>query len=108
MKILDDYFEIQRQIYDFFGYVEDWRVIPIDDGRSFFWRLEGWEGELHYADSEEELTSESGNYYVDEIYTQRHLESRVYRGDGFTMICCDTNTDGNVLLRVMDNAKERP
>lgn len=109
MQLLDQYFEIQQKIYEFFGYVEDWRVIPLEDSRDRFWRLNGdGPGDLHYADSEYELLSQSGNYYVDEIYTQRHLPKWVYRGDGFTMVCCDPKVDGNKFLRVLDNAKERP
>lgn len=108
MQLLDDYFKIQSQIFEFFGYVEDWRVIPLDDSRKYFWRLDGeGPGMIHFADSEEELTEESGNYYIDVIYTQRHLKKWVYRGDGFTMICCDPQSDGNKFLRVFDNSKQR-
>jgi hypothetical protein len=109
MQLLDQYFEIQQKIFEFFGYVEDWRVIPLDDCRDKFWRLSGQgPGTLHYADSERELLEQSGNYYEDEIYTQRHLPRWVYRGDGFTMVSCDPHTDGNKFLRVLDNTKERP
>lgn len=41
MKILDEYFKLQKEIYKYFGYVEDWVVIPIDDKRDFYWSLEG-------------------------------------------------------------------
>ncbi len=94
-------------VFNYFGYVEDWRVIPLDDSREYFWRLDG-EGprEVHFADSEEELGSESGNYYVNEIYTQRHLPKWVYRGEDFTMIVVDTHTDGNMLLQIFSNSKE--
>lgn len=33
MKLLDDYFALQQQIFDHFGYREGWRVIPLDDAR---------------------------------------------------------------------------
>ena len=108
MELLDQYFEIQRQIYEYFGYVEDWRAIPLSDCRDYFWRLEGeGPGSLHYADTEDELSSETGQYYVDEIFTQRHLPRWVYRGEHFTMVSCDPHTDGNVFLRILDNSKER-
>ncbi len=108
MKLLDEYFDIQQKIFDFFGYVEDWRVIPLSDCRDKFWRLTGdGPGEVQYADTEDELKDESDNYYVDDIYTQRHLPRWVYRGDGFTLVCCDPHIDGNKFLRVFDNSKER-
>lgn len=31
MKLLAQYFQIQQQIFDYFGYAENWRVIPLDD-----------------------------------------------------------------------------
>lgn len=107
MQSLDQYLGLQKQIFDYFGYVEDWVVIPIDDCRSMFWRLTGTgPGKLHYADSREELENESGNYYVDEIYTQRFLPKWVYRGEEFTMVCCNPGVDGNKFLRILDNSKE--
>lgn len=108
MQLLDDYFALQAQIYDYFGYFEDWRVIPLDDVRQYFWRLdgEGYGGNVHFADSIEELNSGEGNCYSNEIYTQRHLEKWVYRGEQYTLICVDTHTDGNKFLSVFDNSKE--
>ena len=41
MKILDDYLKLQGELFDYFGYVEDWRVIPVDDRRDYFWHLTG-------------------------------------------------------------------
>ena len=109
MKMLDEYFELQGKIYDYFGYVEDWAVIPIEDGRRFYWRLNG---EAHgdsvrFAETLKELNDDKGeNYYENEIYTQRFLPKWVYRGDEYTMVCVDTLTDGNKFLQVFDNAKE--
>ena len=103
MKLIDQYFEIQKQIYDYFGYVEDWRVIPIDDSRDYFWCVN--DEFVRFADSKEDLYSD-GNYYENEIYKQRFLKKWVYREKEFTMICTDTNTYGNKLLQIFDNSKE--
>lgn len=109
MKQLDDYFALQQQIYSYFGYVEDWVVIPIDDARQYFWRLEGeGPGTVCFADSEKELAEGSGNYYEYEVYTQRFLPKWVYRTADYTLVCVNTNVDGNKFLQVFDNAKERP
>ena len=109
MELLDKYFEIQKQIYDYFGYVEDWVVIPLDDCREYFWHLtgEGYGDEVKYAKEKKNLfngTEKDG--YSNEIYTQRFLPKFVYRADDFTMICVDTHVDGNKFLQVFDNAKE--
>lgn len=109
MKALDDYLALQAEIFSYFGYVEDYRAIPLEDSREVYWRLEGdGPGTVHYADSAKELAEEEGNYYTDEIYTQRFLPRWVYRGEDYTLVCCDPGVDGNKFLRVFDNARERP
>ena len=106
MELLDKYFEIQKQIYDHFGYVEDWVVIPLDDCRRYFWHLtgEGPGDEVMFAKEEKNLfggTEEDG-------YSNEILPKRVFRAADYTMICVDTHTDGNKFLQIFDNAKERP
>jgi len=110
MKQLDAYKQIIEEVHEYFGYEEDWRVIPLDDCREYFWKLDQdsyGQGTVGYADSEEELRDQDGNYYEDEIYTQRHLPKWVYRGAEYTMICCDPHVDGNTFLRIFNNALER-
>ena len=107
MKLLDDYFKIKKEIHDYFGYQEDWVVIPLDDARECYWNLNEYEGEVKFAENKENVfngTMEDG--YMNEIYTQRFLDKYVYRTEHFTMICVDTNTDGNKFLQVFDNSKE--
>lgn len=108
MKILDNYFGARQELFKYFNYVEDWRVLPIDDCRDYFWRLEGTgPGAVHFAETEEELENEEGNYFINEIYTQRHLNKWVYRAEEYTMVVVDTNVDGNKFLSIFDNNKER-
>ena len=110
MKSIDDYFALQAEIFDYFGYVEDWRAIPLADARDSYWYLtgEGAGDEVLFADNEEDLHNDEGNNYSAEIYTQRFLPKWVYRGKEFTMVCVDTHTDGNKFLMVFDNEKESP
>lgn len=106
MKLLKKYFSIQNQIYNYFGYVEDWVVIPLDDSTQYYWFISGSEsdGEVIFANKMEDF--HNGNYYSNEIYTQRFLEKWVYRSDDYTMICTDTHTDGNKFLQIFDNKRE--
>jgi hypothetical protein len=120
MQLLDDYFKLQEQIYRYFGYVEDWVVIPLDDATDVYWHLTGeQDGEAYYCYDKENLEKliaadmhldgegvDGDDVYSDEIYTQRFLPKWVYRGQDFTMVCVDTHTDGNKFLRVFDNVKE--
>ncbi len=109
MNLLDQYNSARQQVFDYFGYVEDWRVLPLDDARKYFWTLEGeGPGIVKYASTESELKKESGEaYYENEIYTQRHLPKWVYRGAEYTLIVVDTQCDGNKFLQVFANVNER-
>jgi hypothetical protein len=108
MKILSKYFELQKEIFDYFGYKEDWVVIPLDDRRDVWWKLgkSMWGDGIGYAKTKKELVEKSGNYYEDEIYTQCFLPKYVYRGKKYTMVCVDTHTDGNKFLAIYDNKKK--
>lgn len=112
MKILDDYCALRDQIFAYFGYVEDWRVLPIDDSREFFWQLDADDsgsGSVRFALTKEQLLDQDGgDFYENEIYTQRHLPKWIYRGAEYTMIVVDTHTDGNQFLQIFDNKKELP
>lgn len=108
MSDLDEYFGLRQKIFEEFGYVEDYRLLPLEDSRCYYWKLDGeGPGQVHFADSEEELDSETGNYYINEIYTQRFLPKWVYRSKDHTMVVVDTHTDGNKLLQIFSNLLER-
>jgi len=111
LAMIDQYNAAKQAIFDHVGYVEDWVVIPLNDDREMFWRLEGGEGfggSLRYAETEGDLNDPAESAcYVDEIYTQRFLPKWVYRGAEFTIVCCNPGVDGNKFLRILDNTKER-
>lgn len=111
MKLLNDYFKLQKEIYDYFGYGEDWVTIPLDDSTDCWWELDlddsGVGGEVRFAETIKDLANEAaGNYYSYPIYTQRFLPKWVYEGEDYTMISVDTQTDGNKFLMVFDNNKK--
>jgi hypothetical protein len=39
MKLLTQYFALQKKIYEYFGYSEDWKTIPLDDSTVLYWHL---------------------------------------------------------------------
>lgn len=109
MKLLKEYNSIRNQVFAYFGYVEDWVSIPLDDATMYHWQLtgEGHGDEVRFADTVEDLLDEAkGNYYSNEIYTQRFLPKWVYRGEEYTMVVVDTHVDGNKFLQIFDNSKE--
>ena len=114
MKLLDDYFKLQQELFSYFGYEQNWVTIPFDDSTMYWWYLDQDErghGEVTFAETESDLRSAlddinfDGDYYSNEIYTQRFLKKWVYEGRDYTMVVVDTHTDGNKYLQVFDNSK---
>lgn len=109
--LFDDYYIARQAIFDYFGYVEDWVRIPLEDFRDYYWAISG-EGSgcvLRFAASRSQLLDEEkGDYYKYSIYTQRFLPKWVYRKEEFTMVCVDTHTDGNHYLAILENEYEVP
>lgn len=110
MKLLIKYLALKKEIFDYFGYVEDWKSIPLDDATDYFWQLNeisDGSGSVRFSENAQTLKDEeAGDYYENEIYTQRFLPKWVYRGKDYTMICVDTHCDGNKFLQIFDNTKE--
>jgi len=105
VRMLKDFFDQQEKIFNYFGYVEDWKVIPLDDRTEFYWELDEIDNTVKYAETLEELKDDA-DYYEDTIYQQRFLPKYIYEGLEYTMISVDTQTDGNKFLAVFDNKKK--
>lgn len=105
MNELKAFFAARQVVFDYFGYVEDWVTIPLDDATEYFWHYDENTKCVGYAATEQELRDQDGRYYVNELYTQRFLPKWIYEGKEYTMICVDTRTDGNKYLQVFDNSK---
>ena len=110
-ELLKQYFDFQKKIHDFFGYVEDGETIPIEDTTEYYWLLKHDEyrrNRIYF--SNQPLTVESinkdKNLYSDIIHMQQFIPEWVHRAERYTMIYCDTHTDGNKYLRIFDNDKE--
>jgi hypothetical protein len=109
MKQLIKYFKLQKEIYEYFGYKEDWKIIPLTDSTNVFWCILNGEenSSVRFSESKYSLLStDNSKIYEHEIYTQRFLSKYVYRGKDYTMICVDTNVDGNKFLQVFSNKNE--
>ena len=110
MKLLDNLFDLEKQIHNYFGYVENWVKIPLDDCTEFYWHLTGdgstGDAEVLFQEGPLKAGNLKDAIYGHSIYTQRFLPKWVYRGEEYTMIVVDTETDGNKFLSVFDNKKE--
>jgi len=111
--LIDEYEEALTEIHERFGYVENWRSIPIDldDKRECWWFLREDLDEVVYGDDEHPYDPQDiadGNCFTNEIYKQRFLKKWVYETDTHTMICVDTHTDGNKFLQIFRNSNRKP
>ena len=102
---LQDYFKLQRDIYREFGYIEDWKVYPLDDQTDCFWFVHEDQVVFHdeYIDQD---TLNGSLYYREEIATDIHLDKSIWECENYTMVLIDTRTDGNVFLTIFDNKKK--
>lgn len=109
MKLLEQYLKLQKEIYDYFGYVEDWCVIPLDDATKYYWCLNT--GIIRFCDANNHdeakqiLLEEAGDFYENETYINRHIGKAIFEALNYTMIIVDTHTDGNKFLQIFDNSK---
>jgi len=103
MDLMKKFNSAKQAIYDHVGFKEDWVIYPIDDNTEMFWKIAG--GDVKYAKSMEQFRSD-GDYYEDEIYTQRFYDKHVYRGDKLTLIFVDTHVDGNKFFAIFNNENE--
>lgn len=109
MDLMTNYNKAESELYAHVGFTPDWVVCPIDDCTNQHWQLVdktlfGGAG-VKYADSLPQFYSD-GDYYEDEIYTQRFYDRHVYRGERLTMIMCDPRVDGVKWFRFFLNDLE--
>lgn len=111
MSPIDTYFQAKQLVHESFGYVSNYKEIPMEDGRKYHWMLVGDEtnGKLVYGENlftAEEVGQNGGAFYSAVIYTQRFLPKWVYRNETHTMISIDPRTDGNKFLIILTNSLE--
>lgn len=106
------YFSLQEEVFKYFGYVQDWKVIPLDPQLGRYWMICGPEDSnstnVTWSDQPftEKSVKEGSKIYGGTIYTQRFLPKWVYRGKKYTMVAVDTHSDDNRVLMVFENALE--
>lgn len=107
MNILINYNKAKKELFEYFGYKEDWVAIPVDDATEYYWNLTGeGSGDSVRFGKKIDVITLSGDHYENEIYAQRFLKKWVYQGKDYTMICVDTHVDGNKFLQIFDNSKK--
>ena len=110
--IVEEYFNVQKRLFDYFGYKQDWKVIPPDDCTGHYWMIIGPEDKnstkivWSTQPFTQEIIQKGETIYSGTLYTQCFLPKWVYRASQHTMVSVDTHCDGNQLLMIFDNDKE--
>ena len=102
MNLIENYQKALDSVYEHVGFKEEWVVCPLDDCTEYYWYAN--EDIVRFALTLEQFNSD-GDYYEDDIYTQRFYKKWIYEGADFTMIFCDPHTDGMKWFRLFDNKK---
>ena len=102
---INQYYNLQEEIFNHCGYQEDWKIYPLVDEREYLWYVSKDEKELKLAKKLEDFVT--GDYYSDEILKDRFLPKSIYQGEKYTMILIDTHTDGNRYLSLLSNEKRQ-
>ena len=109
-EILNGFFNLRKEIQDYFGYEEDWEVLPLSDEREMFWMIvEGKTPFIIY--SEKPITVESiadGDVVIGAIHGIHQTRRTAYRREDLVAIPVDTKWDGNKYLMIFDTEKEVP
>ena len=109
---IDEYFKLQQELYEMFGYQEDWRIIPLQDETKCYWFIKGLEtssaSKVVYSPLPftMEAIKSGETIYSGTIYTQRYLPKYVYKAETHTMVAVDTHCDDNKVLMLFDNSKK--
>lgn len=109
-NILNRYWTLESEIFHYFGYELSWNLYPITDETAFYWTLEPTIGGVCFGSSlpaegwQDDPTAE-WEYHWESLYRLSN-EKWIYRAQDYTMLVCDTRTDGNKVLAIFDNARE--
>ena len=102
MELLDNYLDIQKKIYEHFGYSDDRGLLPISDLRQYFWRLMLDINHIRFSENTEALIGEYTVFY--DYYDE--VDDVIYKTEEHTMILINPDYEGEKFLMIFDNKKE--
>ena len=100
MNVAQEFFKAQEALFEHVGFIPDWVEYAIDNCLDKIWSCDG--DTVKYAYTVEKFNSD-GDYYENEVYTQRFYKKWIYEGEEVTMIFCNPGTDGVQWFRIFNN-----
>lgn len=104
-NLLNRYQEIEQQIYNYFGYKEDWSKFCIDDCTEYFWYFGKCE-DVFYCNARNKEEAKKIILIGIESYSCRIINNHIYKKNDLTLMLLNTECDGNIFLSIFDNSKE--
>ena len=107
MNLFEALEKAEKDLFDHVGFGNDsWQVFPIENDTEYFWKINENQDTVLFSSSKDDIDDDGNSQYSAEIYQSRHFKKWVYRGEKYTMIIIDTNTDGNKFFAFFDNERE--
>jgi hypothetical protein len=111
---IDQYFTLEKAIKEALGWVDSWKVIPLEDERDSYWMVAGGDKLTGRGSSivrspkpiTSAMAEEGKEIYSGHVYTQRDHDCWILRAGNDVLVPVDTQTDGNIFLYLLDAAKE--
>jgi len=106
---IDQYFEAEIFLYEYFGYTGNQVFFAVNDMRDEYWFICEKEGYLRHAFTEKDLY-EKGEYYEEMIDNKFSRDDYIFKTKAYTMICIYVETEDPRFLEtalIFDNEKER-
>ena len=108
MKQLDAYNEALHSIFDYFGLDTSWEVVPIEDDREYFWKLNPDESQVFFFDDKEIIEKEcddsTAECFSNDIYIVKGCPKHIFVGKEHTLIV--TVFGAYKALAIFDNKKQ--
>lgn len=104
MKQLENYQNALQEVYDYFGFKPGYVEAVIDDMTGNVWSIEHG-SRVHFAKTQTDLFLERETCNDMEIIHSAHVKDPIMIGKEYTMLYCDTNTDGMKVMAIFEKKR---
>lgn len=105
MELLENYHSALEAIHDHIGFVEEWRVYPINDSSLYVWQIRN-ENVVFWDSLEQYNSMDLEDGLKEPYYSEIIINDQVFNGSIYTGIFIDTQTDGNKFLSIFKNSNK--
>lgn len=104
-NMLTEHRKSQENIFDYFGHKETARNYPLEDQTDNFWTLKGSTLRISESDSGLKDDDDCWEFKLLPAHLSRE-DKNIYAKNDYTMMLCDTFSNGNYVLCVLKNSNQ--